>query len=139
MSIRKMSERGISSAAFAPWSDLAASMPVGTRAILVLLKAFAERVAVDAERGGGFGVIVVVAIDHVEDEALFKLSDGFFKENSLANHLVNQFLKFSSHKLPRSKASPITLGHSIIKRLGYAARTQPCLITSSSAWPVRRR
>ena len=118
MSIRKMSGQVISSSAFAPWSDLAAGMAVGTRAILVLLKAFAERVAVNAERGGGFGVVVAVAIDHVEDEALLELSDRFFKENSLANHLVNQFLKFSSHKLPRSKAKPITLGNGIIKRLG---------------------
>lgn len=118
MSIRKMSVQVISGAAFAPWSDLAAGVTIRTSAILVLLKAFAERVAVNAERGGGFGVIVVVAVDHVEDEALLELSDGFFKQNALANHLVNQFLKFGSHHgLPRSKARPLTLGSSIIKGL----------------------
>ena len=117
MSIRKISAGAISSAAFAPWSDLAAGMTVGIRAILVLLKALTERVAVDAERGGGFGMIVMVATDHVEDEALLELSHGFFKQNSLADHLVNQFLKFCSHHgLPRSKARPTASGGVIIKR-----------------------
>src|SRR5437588_12818357 len=98
-------------------------MTVRARAVLVLFQAFAERVAMNAQGGSGFAVVVVVTIDHVKDEALLELSHGFFKQNSLANHLVNQFLKFGSHKLPRSKARPIGLGNGIVKGLRSVART----------------
>jgi hypothetical protein len=47
---------------------------------------------------------VTVALDHIEDESLLEFLDRFLEENSLANHLIDQFFQFRSHDTPLGRA-----------------------------------
>lgn len=79
--------------------SIAINTAVAVDTVFILADPLAQRVAMDAQFVCGFGEIVVVSADDVEDELLFKLIDGFFKKNSADNHLVNQGFQFSFHGL----------------------------------------
>lgn len=57
----------------------------------------AQRITMNSQFIRRFGKIVMMAINNFLNKLLFKFLDGFIKENSAGNHLVNQGFQFSFH------------------------------------------
>ena len=62
---------------------------IGRHRILILIKALAKGVAVDAEGGGGFGMVILMTTNHVQDKSFLKLPDCLFKQDPVIDHLID--------------------------------------------------
>src|SRR5262249_60955292 len=85
---------------------MAIFMTVPIHAVAVFQHALAEGIPVNAQNFGGFGKIVVVAVEHFKDEVLFELLHSLVKENATGDHLVNNCFKFGFHRLPSMWNAP---------------------------------
>src|SRR3970282_1165159 len=85
----------------------AALAPVGVAVELVELDLAAQGVAVQAKDAGGAGLVAPVGLEHLPDEALLELGEGFVKQDPALHQLVHQGVQLVFHlSTPHNRRRP---------------------------------